>query len=138
MGRSAFSQFVPPCDLEVKVCLGHRGLLPKWGLGPRCQDGCPCRFSAFSAPGKNVLGFLLCSSSFLKPGFRFPWLPFPPGMCGTIFVPFRAAAVAIDYLFLVPNVYFCSFLAPRTPTRPHSFSVCVSVAIHTFWCVSTS
>lgn len=62
--------------------------------------------------------------------FPVPMASVPPGMCGTIFVPFRAAAVAIDYLFLVPNVYFCSFLAPRIPTRPHSFSVCVCCSTH--------
>ena len=38
--------------------------------------------------------------------------------------------MAIDYLFLVPSIYFCSFLAPRTSTSPHSFSVCVCWYTH--------
>lgn len=89
--------------------------------------------SLLSRPWVAILGRAGISSVFfLFPDARFP-VPMasgPPGMCGTILVPLWAAAVVIDYLFLVPSIYFCSLLAPRTSTSPLISSACVCWYAH--------
>lgn len=89
--------------------------------------------SLLSRPRVGMLGCARISSVFfLFPDacFPVPMASGPPGMCGTILVPFRAAAVVTGYLFLVPCIYFCSLLAPRASTSPYISSACVCWYAH--------
>lgn len=124
MGRSAFPQLVAPYTLP-----GQLWVTPTVGSGALSVR--------MSIPAGSVLfrpwvGMLRCtgiSSVFFL--FSAAWLPVPLA-CEelAILVPCRAAAVAIDDLFLVSGFYFRSSLAPCRSTSTHVSSACECCCEH--------